>query len=88
MNPYPYAEIAVFVISVLSLLGVLLVPCINSVGYDDMMSAFIGLAVGSLASDALLHLVPQVITCLVDRQTGIHVHVSFNQIITIIRMYM
>ena len=57
-----YGTITVLLICLCSLAGVVLVPCLNKLAYRLGMGLFIGLAVGSLAGDAFLHLIPAVST--------------------------
>lgn len=54
------STISVLVISLLALLGGLLFPCLHKEFIQDILTLFIGLAVGTMAGDALLHLIPQV----------------------------
>ena len=48
------------IISLLALIGGLLFPCLQKDFIQDVLTLFIGLAVGTMAGDALLHLIPQV----------------------------
>lgn len=54
------STIAVAIISSLALIGALLFPCLNHDFVQDVLTLFIGLAVGTMCGDAVLHLIPQV----------------------------
>ncbi|KAG9473445.1 hypothetical protein GDO78_013565 [Eleutherodactylus coqui] len=54
--------VSITVISLLSLLGVILIPIINQGCFKFLLNFLIALAVGTLSGDALLHLLPHVIT--------------------------
>jgi len=50
----------VAVVSLLSLAGITVIPFVkNKVAYDGVMLTFMALAVGTMTSDALLHLIPE-----------------------------
>ncbi|XP_021373031.1 zinc transporter ZIP10-like [Mizuhopecten yessoensis] len=53
-----YSTIAVVVISLVGLLGVAVVPIMQKVFYNHLLLFLVALAVGALAGDALLHLLP------------------------------
>ena len=55
-----YSVLAVAVISLLSLVGVAIIPFMNRIFYKITLVFFIALAIGTLAGDALLHLFPHV----------------------------
>ncbi|XP_021373040.1 zinc transporter ZIP10-like [Mizuhopecten yessoensis] len=55
-----YSTIAVVVISLVGLLGVAVVPIMQKVFYNHLLLFLVALAVGALAGDALLHLLPHV----------------------------
>ena len=63
---YGYGFLATLVITILSLIGVLLVPCFHSDTYQKLMTSFICLAIGTMLGDALLHLIPL--------SLGLHAH--------------
>ena len=44
--------------STLSLLGVLLLPCIKKKNYEKTLIVLTGLGIGTLISDAVLHILP------------------------------
>ncbi|NXK37951.1 S39AA protein, partial [Piprites chloris] len=52
--------ISITVISLLSLLGVILVPIINQWCFKFLLTFLVALAVGTMSGDALLHLLPHV----------------------------
>ncbi|XP_029849216.2 zinc transporter ZIP10 [Ixodes scapularis] len=63
---YGYGTLAVFIISLCSLVGVLLLPCLARYAYYYIMMGFIGLSFGTMTGDAMLHLIPQIL--------GLHSH--------------
>lgn len=54
------STITVLIISSLALIGGLMFPCLEKDFVKDLLTLFIGLAVGTMAGDALLHLIPLV----------------------------
>ncbi|XP_047224729.1 zinc transporter ZIP6-like [Girardinichthys multiradiatus] len=50
--------LAITIISMLSLLGVVLIPLMNKVFFKFLLSFLVALAVGTLSGDAFLHLIP------------------------------
>ncbi|KAL8570967.1 hypothetical protein ACOMHN_037827 [Nucella lapillus] len=61
-----YGILTVLIVCLCSLLGVVMVPCMKSSVYRLGMALFVGLAVGTLTGDAILHLIPSA--------TGVHAH--------------
>lgn len=57
---YGAGTFAVFIISMCSLIGILIYPCHKTQSYNMLLAVMLGLAVGSLTADALLHLIPHV----------------------------
>ena len=57
---YGYGCIAVVIICIASMVGILIVPCLAYSIYTNMLTLMIGLAIGTLISDATLHLIPEV----------------------------
>ncbi|KAM7355145.1 solute carrier family 39 fear-of-intimacy isoform 1-T4 [Cochliomyia hominivorax] len=53
-----YAFSSVFACSILGLVGVAIIPFMNSSFYKDIIQFLVALAVGTMAGDALLHLLP------------------------------
>ncbi|CAN7983620.1 unnamed protein product [Ixodes hexagonus] len=68
---YGYGTLAVFIISLCSLVGVLLLPCLARYAYYYIMMGFIGLSFGTMTGDAMLHLIPQIL--------GLHSHDAGEQ---------
>ncbi|XP_046327025.2 zinc transporter ZIP6-like [Haliotis rufescens] len=58
---YGYSSLAVFIISLCSLVGVLFVKVSKGKTGNYVMASMLALAVGNLCGDAVLHLVPEVI---------------------------
>lgn len=67
-----YGTIAVSIVTLCSVFGVILMPCMNKNIYKYGMALFIGLAVGSLTGDALLHLIPEVMGAHGHEEEGGH----------------
>ena len=59
---YGYGFLAVFVVSILSLGGLLAFPFIYKISFQYVLAAFTALAVGTLFGDAMFHLIPFVRT--------------------------
>ncbi|KAH9503121.1 hypothetical protein Btru_069995 [Bulinus truncatus] len=55
---YGYGSLAIALISLCALLGVVFIPCTSLNIYAALMSTLVGLAVGALFADAILHLIP------------------------------
>ncbi|XP_012945688.1 zinc transporter ZIP10 isoform X1 [Aplysia californica] len=53
-----FSCVAVLIISLVGLLGVAVIPIMQKVFYNHMLQFLVALAVGALAGDALLHLLP------------------------------
>ncbi|KAG8199942.1 hypothetical protein JTE90_006189 [Oedothorax gibbosus] len=65
---YGYGSLSVFIITLTSLAGVLLLPIMTKMAYNYIIAGFYGLAFSTLAADAMLHLMPQFL--------GLHSHGS------------
>ncbi|CAF0781891.1 unnamed protein product [Adineta steineri] len=63
---YGYGFLAVFIISALSLCGLLAFPLIYKVSFQLVLATFTALAIGTLLGDAMFHLIPFTL--------GIHSH--------------
>jgi len=55
-----YAFISVFACGILGLVGVAIIPFMNSRYYKYIIQYLVSLAVGTMTGDALLHLLPHV----------------------------
>lgn len=55
-----YGFLSITVISLLSFLGVLIIPFMSKAFFDPALSFLVAMAVGALCGDALLHLIPHV----------------------------
>lgn len=55
---YGYGFLAVFIVSVLSLGGLLVFPFIYKISFQYVLTTFTALAVGTLFGDAMFHLIP------------------------------
>lgn len=55
-----YSFAAVFACSILGLVGVAIIPFMNSRFYKHIIQFLVSLAVGTMTGDALLHLLPHV----------------------------
>lgn len=55
-----YGFLAVTIISLISLVGVATIPFVGKAMYKKLLALLVALAVGSLAGDAVLHLIPHV----------------------------
>lgn len=57
-----YATIAILVISMCGLVGVAIVPIMRSSSYNYILMFLVAVAIGTLAGDALMHLLPHALT--------------------------
>jgi len=53
--------LSIFVISLCSLLGIIIIPFMQQIFYQHLLQFLVALAVGTLAGDALLHLLPHAV---------------------------
>ncbi len=58
---YGIGTICIGVLSLLGLLGIILLPCFKSDVYEEILNILSALAVSTLLSDALLHIIPDVL---------------------------
>ncbi|XP_071104063.1 zinc transporter ZIP4-like [Haliotis cracherodii] len=63
---YGYGSLATLIICLCAVLGAILFPLPKGTCYEAFMALFLGLAVGTLYTDAILHLIPQAL--------GLHNH--------------
>lgn len=57
-----YASISILIISMCGLIGVAIVPLTKSSSYDYILRFLVAVAIGTLAGDALMHLLPHALT--------------------------
>jgi hypothetical protein len=57
---YIYGTIAIVIISLIALVGIFLLPCFGRSIYDKILIVLTALAAGTLFSDAMLHIIPEV----------------------------
>ncbi|XP_067643111.1 zinc transporter ZIP6 isoform X2 [Eurosta solidaginis] len=57
-NAWLYASISIFILSACGLMGILLVPLMKTIAYQEILKFLVAVAVGTLAGDALMHLLP------------------------------
>ncbi|XP_059217207.1 zinc transporter ZIP10 [Stomoxys calcitrans] len=57
-NAWIYASASIFILSTCGLLGILLVPLMKTMAYQEILNFLIAVAVGTLSGDALMHLLP------------------------------
>lgn len=62
-----YGSAAILTISLLGLLSVSIIPCLQKVFLNTVLQFLVALAVGALSGDAMLHLIPHVF---VDKEEG------------------
>ena len=62
-----YGFLAITIISLLSLSVISVIPCLKKSFYHKVMAYLVALAVGTLAGDALLHLIPHVSIAFLSR---------------------
>lgn len=60
MTVWGYGFLAVTIINLASLLGLLLIPFTKKSYFPKVLTYFIGLAIGTLFSNAVLQLIPEV----------------------------
>lgn len=58
---YGYGTLSIIFITLLALLGIVIMPCFNKTFYDSLLRVLTGLAIGTLLSDALLHMIPEIL---------------------------
>ncbi|XP_011178623.2 zinc transporter ZIP6 [Zeugodacus cucurbitae] len=57
-NAWIYASVSIFILSACGLLGILLVPLMKTIAYQEILKFLVAVAIGTLAGDALMHLLP------------------------------
>ncbi|KAL3837323.1 hypothetical protein ACJMK2_022689 [Sinanodonta woodiana] len=56
---YGYGSLGIFLCCLCSVCGAFIIPCAKKSLYRVMMASFLGLAVGTLTADALIHMLPE-----------------------------
>ncbi|KAI8521337.1 hypothetical protein Bbelb_010910 [Branchiostoma belcheri] len=70
LEKYGYGTLSVVLISLLALIGLLVLPMAGSSVYKFIVQLGVGLGVGALSGDALLHLLPQALGLHGDHAAG------------------
>ena len=65
---------AIVAISLCGVFGVLVIPIMQKVFYQHLIQFLVALAIGTLAGDALLHLLPHALLADFDKSTSHHGH--------------
>lgn len=60
LSVWIYATVSILIASLCGLLAVAVIPCMDKDYYQYLLQFFVALGVGTLAGDALLHLLPHV----------------------------
>ncbi|KAG7268090.1 hypothetical protein CRUP_011866 [Coryphaenoides rupestris] len=68
--------VSITIISLLSLLGVVLVPILNQSCFKFLLTFLVALAVGTLSGDALLHLLPHGTFCVRRSRRGVEAKIG------------
>ncbi|CAF3316080.1 unnamed protein product, partial [Rotaria sp. Silwood2] len=58
LEKYGYGFLAIFIVSALSLVGLLTFPILYKVSFQYVLTLFTALAVGTLFGDTMFHLIP------------------------------
>ena len=61
ISGYGYGSLATVITCLCSVIGALVVKCSSDKAYGIIMALFLGLAVGTLYTDAMIHLLPMVL---------------------------
>jgi hypothetical protein len=75
---YGYGFLAVFIVSALSLAGLLAFPILYKVSFQYVLTLFTALAVGTLFGDTMFHLIPFVCN-LIGRKTEVRIIFLFSR---------
>lgn len=78
-----YASASVLGVSLVGLLGVLVIPCMDKHFYQHVIQFLVALAVGTLAGDALLHLLPHSMMTFVSEADG-HASMTWKGLIAVL----
>ncbi|XP_025836597.1 zinc transporter foi isoform X2 [Agrilus planipennis] len=69
-----YSNVAVIVVSVCGVIGLAVIPIMQKKYYQSLLQFLVALAVGTLAGDALLHLLPHAMSATSDHHDPDHDH--------------
>lgn len=75
MTVWIYASLSIIVASLCGLIGVAVIPCMEKRYYHHILQFFVALAIGTLAGDALLHLMPHAMSTV---SKGVDEHTSMT----------
>ncbi|XP_055385279.1 zinc transporter foi [Condylostylus longicornis] len=65
---WTYSTLAVVICGLLGLVGIAIIPFMNTKFYQQILSFLVALAIGTMTGDALLHLIPHSVICATEEQ--------------------
>lgn len=86
LSVWIYASASVLGVSLCGMLGFAVIPCMDKSFYNTMLQFLVALAVGTLAGDALLHLLPHAMMLSMEAAgpEGAHTAMTFKGLVAVV----